>query len=151
MSHKVEIVEINGDTQYPKVVHWINNEEGSSDFGEQIVEDLKKIDLDGFNYYTYIADVKSRGNQPYSISDISKIESKQRMTCKSCSFFRGEFGDKYLCKKPSSDDYLNNCFVNKKELDDLDFCIDYKYDYSRAGKSSKKTFCFNKPFKDIWE
>lgn len=116
------------------------------------IEELKKIDLDvnGFNYYTYINDVKSRGNIPYSISDISKIESKHNKTCKSCSFFMGEFGDKYLCKRPSSDDYLNNCFVNKKELDDLDFCIDYKYDYNKAGKSSNKIFCFNQPFKDVW-
>lgn len=112
------------------------------------------FDGDDLNYYTYITNVKSRGNQPYSISDFSKIESKQTRTCKSCSFFRGEFGDKYLCKKPSSSDYLNNCFVNKKELDDLDFCIDYKYDYSiaeKSSKSSKKIFCFNQPFKDIWE
>ena len=116
------------------------------------IEELKKIDLsDDFNYLAYINSVQSRGNQPYSISDISKIESKQRMTCKSCSYFRGEFGDKYLCKKPSSDEYLNNCFVNKKELDDLDFCVDYKCDYSIAEKSPKINFCFNQPFKDIWE
>lgn len=109
------------------------------------------FDGDDLNYYTYIKAVKSRGNQPYSISDISKIESKQRMTCKSCAYFRGEFGDKYLCKRPTFDIYLNNCFVSKKELDGLDFCVDYKYDYSKAEKSSKKTFCFNQPFKDIWE
>jgi hypothetical protein len=118
------------------------------------IEEIKKMDLEGtgFNYYTYVTDVTSRGNQPYSISDISKIESKQRMTCKSCAYFRGEFGDKYLCKRPSSSVNLNNCFVSKKELDDLDFCVDYKYDYNRAKKSSsKKTFCFNQPFKDIWE
>lgn len=146
MADKVEIEKMQIGSQL------LINEEESSDFGEQIGEQIIE-DLNGFNYYTYISSVKSRGNQPYSINDISKIESKQRMTCKSCSFFRGEFGDKYLCKKPSSSDYLNNCFVNKKELDDLDFCIDYKYDYSIAEKSSKlskKIFCFNQPFKDIW-
>lgn len=146
MADKVEIEKMQIGSQL------LINEEESSDFGEQIGEQIVE-DLNGFNYYSYITDVKSRGNQPYSISDFSKIELKQARTCKSCSFFRGEFGDKYLCKKPSSSDYLNNCFVNKKELDDLDFCIDYKYDYSIAEKSSKlskKIFCFNQPFKDIW-
>lgn len=146
MADKVEIEKMQIGSQL------LINEEESPDFGEQIGEQIIE-DLNGFNYYTYITDVKSRGNQPYSINDISKIESKQARTCKSCSFFRGEFGDKYLCKRPSSSDYLNNCFVNKKELDDLDFCIDYKYDYSIAEKSSKlskKIFCFNQPFKDIW-
>ncbi len=155
MAVKVKgLFEIVDDTQVPQAKHngsqWINDDEESINFGNQILEDLKKVDLNGFNFYTYQAEVRARGNQPYLMKDILKIENSQAKTCKSCSFFRGEFGDKYLCKKPSSDDFLNNCFVNKKELDDLDFCIDYKYDYNRAEKSSKKTFCFNQPFKDIW-
>lgn len=109
--------------------------------------DLKKID---FNFYTYQAEVRERGNQPYLLKDILKIENSQAKTCKSCLFFRGEFGDKYLCRRPSSAAYLNNCFVNKKELDDLDFCVDYKYDYNKSEKLTKKTFHFNQPFKDIW-
>ena len=44
---------------------------------------------------------------------------------------------------------LTGC--NKKELDDLDFCVDYKYDYNKSKKLTKKTFRFNQPFKDIWE
>lgn len=110
------------------------------------LEDLKKLD---FN--SYQAEVRARGNQPLLMKDILKIESFQAKTCKSCLFFRGEFGDKYLCRKPSSDSYLNDCFVNKKELDDLDFCVDYKYDYNKSKKLTKKTFHFNQPFKDIWE
>lgn len=90
-------------------------------------EDLKKLD---FNFCTYQAEV--RANQPLLMKDILKIENFQAKTCKSCLFFRGEFGDKYLCRKPSSDSYLNDCFVNKKELDDLDFCVDYKYDYNKS-------------------
>ena len=74
------------------------------------------------------------------MKDILKIENFQAKTCKSCLFFRGEFDDKYLCRKPSSDSYLNDCFVNKKELDDLDFCVDYKYDYNKSKKLTKKLF-----------
>lgn len=113
-----------------------------------VTEDLNKID---FNFDTYQAQVRARGNQPYLMKDILKIENSQAKTCKSCLFFRGEFCDKYLCRRPSSDTYLNDCFVSKKELDDLDFCVDYKYDYNKSEKLMKKTFYFNQPFKDIWE
>lgn len=103
------------------------------------LEDLKKLD---FNFYTYQAEVRARGNQPLLMKDILKLESFQANACKSCLFFRGEFGDKYLCREPSSDSYLNDCFVNKKELDDLDFCVDYKYDYNKSKKLTKKNFSF---------
>ena len=122
-------------------------EVNNDDLSIQVTEDLKKID---FNFYTYQAEVRARGNQPYLMKDILKIENSQAKTCKSCLFFRGEFGDKYLCRKPLSDMYLYDCFVNKKELDDLDFCVDYKYDYNKSEKLAKKIFYFNQPFKDIW-
>ena len=105
-----------------------------------------ETDSSEFNYYDYIEAVKSRGNLPYSISDISKIESKQTKTCKRCAYFRGEFGDKYLCKRPSSSVNLNNCFVSKKELDSLDFCIDFKFDQMKAEKFRKSEFKFNNIF-----
>lgn len=111
---------------------------------------LIQLTKEDFNFYTYQSEVRARGNQPYLLKDILKIENSQAKTCKSCLFFRGEFGDKYLCRKPSSDTYLNDCFINKKELDDLDFCVDYKYDYNKSEKSAKKLFHFNQPFKDIW-
>ena len=125
--------------------------EHNDDSGNQILEDLEKIDSNGFNFDMYQSEVRARGNQPYLLKDILKIENSQAKTCKSCLFFRGEFGTKYLCnKKVSFEKYLNDCFVSKKELDDLDFCIDYKYDYNKS-KKSMKTFHFNQPFKDIWE
>lgn len=123
-------------------------EVNNDDLLNQVTEDLKKLD---FNFYTYQTEVRARGNQPLLMKDILMIENFQAKTCKSCLFFSGEFGDKYLCRKPSSDSYLNDCFVNKKELDDLDFCVDYKYDYNQSKKLTKKTFHFNQPFKDIWE
>lgn len=90
-------------------------EVNNDDLLNQVTEDLKKLD---FNFYTYQAEVRARGNQPLLMKDILMIENFQAKTCKSCLFFRGEFGDKYLCRKPSSDSYLNDCFVNKKELDE---------------------------------
>ena len=105
----------------------------------QVTEDLKKLD---FDFYKYQAEVRARGNQPLLMKDILMIENFQAKTCKSCLFFRGEFDDKYLCRKPSSDSYLNDCFVNKKELDDLDFCVDYKYDYNKSKKINEKNFSF---------
>ena len=52
-------------------------EVNDDDFLIQVTEDLKKID---FNFYTYQAEVRERGNQPYLMKDILKIESLQAKT-----------------------------------------------------------------------
>ena len=76
--------------------------EHNDDSGNQILEDLNKIDSNGFNFDMYQSEVRARGNQPYLLKDILEIENSQAKTCKSCLFFRGEFGTKYLSNKKVS-------------------------------------------------
>ena len=114
---------------------------------QQIVDDLKNFNVDGFNYYTYIAEVKSRGHLPLLFKDIKKLIGDSHKTCIDCKYNRGQFGDKYLCRKPNSPEYMNESFVDKKEMDNLDYCIDFALDIN------KRTHKLNKysEFNPIWD
>lgn len=122
---------------------------GKNSIAKQIIDDLKSTGANGFNYYAYRQEALNRGNLPLLPNDAYKLFKGVHQSCKNCEWCRGDFGTKYLCLKPSHSEYMQENFVDKKELDNIDFCVDFKQ--STNPKIHLKSIGFNEVFKGVWK
>lgn len=91
--------------------------------GEVKMQDFREKVFEMIDYENLEAHTGFKLLKPKEIFDSQKIVSKK---CPYCAFNFGNFGTKVLCKKPSSDyGYLQNCLIDKKSIDELDFCPDF--------------------------